>query len=263
MYLVMAILWLFAAAVEIYGIGAVWSQRITLVRSYFYATAVAALVVTTAELLRIIVHFADKSSIISTCVADELASNDGIDDITSESVVRPGHQALALERNKLTVFVLSQASSYCTSSWNNGTWWDIGLLIVTALVSFFFASLVASYLHQLVNPSTLRQQTAALAPSSAYSYPLAPYNGPPGGFVPPPVYAPPPGGPPGYVPQYEGEGYAKDEKDPFADATTPTSAAGPYGVSPGVGSHFERREHESESTDTVTLEPRRENEGRV
>lgn len=171
----------------------------------------------------------------------------------------------------------AQAQSLCSSAWSNSTWWDVALLVITALVAFFFgalsrprpqlphadpapaASLAASYLHQLVNPSTLRQQTATLAPSSAYSYPLAPYSGPAGSnqFVPPP-YAPPPGPPPppGYNPQWEGD--AK-EKDPFADASTPTTG----GFTPGVGSGFGRREHEDESTDTVTLEPRREHEGRV
>lgn len=122
-------------------------------------------------------------------------------------------------------------------------------------------SIIASFRHQLLNPSTLRQHTTSLAPSSAYSYPLAPYSGPP-----PNTFAPPPGAPPGYnpspyggPPQYEGEddyGQGK-EKDPFADGMTPTT-----GEASGGG--FSARQGEgNESTDTVTLEPRRENERRV
>ncbi|KAL8276624.1 hypothetical protein RQP46_010973 [Phenoliferia psychrophenolica] len=249
MDIVMAALWLFAGAVELYGFGACWTQRITLVRYYFYAAGCAAIAVTVAALMRLIVHFTSKSDIIASCATEQFASNDGFNDIT-----------------------MAQAQSVCSSAWNNGTWWDIALLIISGLVAFFFASLAASYLHQLLNPSTLRQQTANLAPSSQYAYPLAPYQGPPGGFVPPysgPQFAPPPGAPPGYggpPPQWEGEdgyGKEKEEHNPFADATTPTTAGGYGGHSTGAGGGFNRREQESESTDTVTLEPRRENEGRV
>lgn len=35
----------------------------------------------------------------------------------------------------------AQATSLCNSAWSNATAFDVGLLIVTALLSFFFASL--------------------------------------------------------------------------------------------------------------------------
>ncbi|KAM0752807.1 hypothetical protein T439DRAFT_323423 [Meredithblackwellia eburnea MCA 4105] len=251
-YLALAVLWFVAAAIEIYGFGAAWSQRITLVRSYFFTAVFGSLIVTGAELVRLVIHFTQKGAIIRACVGDQMDDNTAGDTITE-----------------------TQAQSLCSSSWSNATWWDIALLIITGLVSFFFASLAASYLHQLQNPSTLRQQTATLAPSSAYSYPLAPYSGP---AFEPPQYAPPPGFPPSYGVGGGGYGappgpppdggfaagapYGKEKEEEWqTQATTPGTAQG-FLHPRGEGESPLRRE-ENESTDTVTLEPRRETEGRV
>lgn len=56
------VLYFCVTAIEGYGLGAVITQRIKLVRTYYYASAIAALVVVSAELLRVIVHFVDKAS---------------------------------------------------------------------------------------------------------------------------------------------------------------------------------------------------------
>ena len=160
----------------------------------------------------------------------------------------------------------SELRSYCSSIWRSASYWDVGMLVVSLLLSIFFASLVASYLQQLLNPALLRQRTAHIAPSSQYNYPLQPY--PPNpygqpqqqqpydqGFVPPPYN--PAGGPPGYG----GNELPFDppkEKDPFADGAGMTSE------------QREQQQHEEEmrrrameSSESVDLTPRRENEGRV
>lgn len=221
-----------AGAIEVYGFGAVWTRRLKLVRIYFLSTALAALVVTAAEVLRVVFHFVDKGAIIQSCVNQQLALNSD-----------PNYQPITQ----------TQAESLCTSSWNNSTWIDILLLIITAIVAFIFASLAAAYYHQLLNPATLRTQTAA--PSSAYTVPLGPYPPYPQSADPygvPAYSAPPPSS--AMPPQYASQGWqgdlAEDKKDPFADSSAAES---------GYGS----RTHDGRSEDTVTLEPRRDDEHRV
>lgn len=145
------------------------------------------------------------------------------------------------------------------------------LLIFSFFLSLFFASLVASYLHQLLNPQLLRTHVA-VAGSSQYAYPLQPYPNvapyPPaggqqyyGGPAPPPGYAP------GGLPVYSNEGgyeMPRDDKtpgpDPFADRNAPQLSAEEREQ---MQHDEEMRRRAMESTETVTLEPRRENEGRV
>ncbi|ORY88838.1 hypothetical protein BCR35DRAFT_320752 [Leucosporidium creatinivorum] len=247
-YLALAVLYFTAAAIEIFGIGAAYKQSIRLVKYYFFGSASVAVIVTAAELTRVIVHFTDKSAIQAACIAGEKADQTGSSATSTDAEI----------------------TSYCASVWRNASYWDIGLLLFSIFLSFFFASLVASYLHQLLNPQLLRTHTAHVAPSSQYNYPLQPY--PPNpygqpygagqGFVPPPYN--PAGGPPTYSNE-SGYDMPKDEKE----------GANPFADSQGQGMSSEEREQlqhdeemrrralNSESTDTVTLEPRRENEGRV
>ncbi|KAI5479683.1 capsular associated protein [Pseudohyphozyma bogoriensis] len=237
-YLVLAILYFFCAAIEAYGLGAAYTRRLRLVMFYFWASVLAAIVVSAAEILRVVIHFSYKSQIISVCVADEMDANTANDTITE-----------------------TQANTLCTNSWGNSTWWDIVLMLLTFVLAFLFSSIAASFAHQLANPSVLRTQAAHLAPSAAYNYPLAPYPGPsPYGqpqsdFIPPPTYAP--GGPPGYD-AGAGAPYASDKKE----GDESLYAAPWQGQGQGQSGFGGRREAE-ESTETVTLEPRRENEGRV
>ena len=206
-----------------------------------------ALIVTAAELLRLVTHFTDKSEIIATCVTNTTA-----DDSTDSA---------------------SDIESACKAAWNNSTYWDVGLLLVSTALSFFFASLAASYLHQLLNPQSMRTHQANLAPSSQYAYPLPAYPPPPG---PPGAFAVGdyPGGPSaGFqaAPPYVGEGMdlskEKAEYERYGEAGAPQTpygeagVASPFGDSHQVGQHD--RGYDLGSTDTVALEPRREHEGRV
>lgn len=240
-------------AIEVYGIFAAWTAKIKLVTWYFVGSASAALIVTAAELLRLIVHFTDKSAIQAACLAGEQADQ-----------IRDG--GIQLSDDDLR--------DYCYSAWRSATYFDIALLIFSVLLGFLFASLAGSYLYQLKNPQSMRVHVATtLAPSSAYSYPLQSYPpNPYGGAGYPqqqPYAAPPyaPHGAQGSLPAYDNpsgyelpreKGDDSTAKDPFNDQGGMTSA------------EYEQRQHDeevrrraAESTDTVTLEPRREGEGRV
>lgn len=156
------------------------------------------------------------------------------------------------------------------------------MLLFSLFLSLFFASLVASYLHQLLNPQLLRTHTAQVgaggAASSQYAYPLQQYppnpygqgsaTAAPGyqaGFVPPPYN--PAGGPPGYA-NDSGYEVSKEKEGGEQHGVDPSSDH--QGQGGMTSQDYEQRQHDeemrrraNESTDTVTLEPRRENEGRV
>lgn len=239
--------------IECYGIFAAFSQKIKLVTWYFIGTASTAIIVTAAELLRLIVHFTDKTAILAACLASEQADQRGSTRPLSDDDLR----------------------DYCESVWRGRSYWDIGLLVFSILLSWLFASLAGSYLYQLKNPQSMRTHTATLAPSSAYNYPLQQYPPNPYGQPPQqqPFSAPPyaPYGAQGPLPAYDNDGGFADTKE---KREGDVSAHDPFSDRGGMSSQeYEQRQHDeeearrraTESTDTVTLEPRdrREVEGRV
>ncbi|GAA5949935.1 hypothetical protein JCM21900_005529 [Sporobolomyces salmonicolor] len=274
-YLVLAILYFLCAAIELAGFAAVWRSSIRLVRSYFWGSATVAVVVTAAEIMRVVVHFTDKGDMLKAC---ESSYSSDISNGTTTS---------------------TDVTSYCSDTWKNNSYVDIALLLFSFFLSFFFASLTASYLHQLQNPQLLRTHAPTLAGSSQYapalsgSYPLQPYPSsssavpayPGAGLYAPPSYAP------GQLPTYDnaygvalgaekdgsgaGEGGAEGAKgnSPFSDQVGHMQEGVPEQAMllvrrPGEGiEEFETRqaEHDAEqerrrmgaygeSTETVTLE---------
>ncbi|SCZ99358.1 BZ3500_MvSof-1268-A1-R1_Chr3-1g05968 [Microbotryum saponariae] len=253
MYLVLIILYALTAAVEAFGVAAVYRSSIGLVKAYFLASVVVAFVVTGAECTRLALHFTDKSAIISACVStetlvDSIAGTPSTSDIEDINI-------------------------YCRALWQRNLYWDFGLLIFSLLLSVLFASTVATYLQQLLNPALTRQHHVQVhnfntAGSSQYSYPG--YY-PPAGAYPPNPYGQPSAPPlyqPGFVPAYEPnafvanpEGEKGEGANPFGDRQRLTTE------------QREQMEHDREldaerrrtnpSTETVTLEPRRGNEARV
>ncbi|GAA6020368.1 hypothetical protein JCM11491_000327 [Sporobolomyces phaffii] len=198
-YLVLAVLYCVCAAIEAFGVAAAYRASIRLVRTYFYGAASVALIVTAAEVLRLVVHFTQKSAILKAC-ADSYAT-----DVTSGSAST------------------ADVTAYCQASWQNATYLDVALLVFSLIVSFFFASLAASYLHQLKNPSVLRTHTPShhFGPAASAQYSVPPY----GHGVPLEPY-PSAGVPPSYP-------YSAN---PYPAAAAPGAAApsydNPYGFKP-------------------------------
>lgn len=119
-YLVLAILYFFCSAIELFGVVAAWKSSIKLVRSYFYGAASVAIIVTAAEVMRLVVHYTQKSAILKAC-----------------------QDSYVTEVSKGTA-TTAEVISYCQDSWRNATYLDIALLIFSLFISFFFASLAAS-----------------------------------------------------------------------------------------------------------------------
>ncbi|GAA5835576.1 hypothetical protein JCM5353_000898 [Sporobolomyces roseus] len=261
-YLVLAILYFFCSAIELFGVVAAWKSSIKLVRSYFYGAASVAIIVTAAEVMRLVVHYTQKSAILKAC-QDSYASEVTAGTATSAEVI-----------------------SYCQDSWRNATYLDIALLIFSLFISFFFASLAASYLHQLKNPQLLRTHAPNVAPSAAYApygVPLQPY---PSTGAPPYPYSANPYAPPTYpahgdsVPSYDNPyGFKPPTDDKDSSTSAGASQRNPFEEEVQhqqqtilirregeTVEEFEERQHEhdqaqerrrdgfGESTETVTLE---------
>ncbi|KAG0658093.1 hypothetical protein C6P46_006052 [Rhodotorula mucilaginosa] len=158
-YLVLAILYFVCTAIEIFGIAAAYRASVPLVRAYFWAAATSAVVVSACEVVRTTLHFTKKGEIVAACI-----------DSYSTDVARGTYSN-------------SDVSSFCNDSWRNSSYVDIAILVFTFFISFFFASVAASFLHQLQHPETLRTQVAQAA-SSQYAYPLRPFDS----NLPPPMY---------------------------------------------------------------------------
>ncbi|KAM0788292.1 hypothetical protein ACM66B_001437 [Microbotryomycetes sp. NB124-2] len=265
-YLVMAILYFAVAASEVFGIGAAYKQSIRLVRYYFYAQCVSAVVVTAAEILRVVVHFTDKSAIQAACAAGEKQDQAGSTNPSSDADI----------------------ADYCSWVWRRASYWDIGLLLLSMLFAFLFASLAASYLHQLMNPHLLRTQQPFFgqptqAPSGQYQYPLNDVAV----YPPNPYRQDPPVGGWGYaappyardnLPEYSNDhDYSVAPEKVNSNSNAVPQARDPFSDQGGMTSQeYEQTQHDeemrrqrmalnNESTDTVTLEPRndRERQGRV
>ncbi|GAA5904401.1 hypothetical protein JCM6882_008901 [Rhodosporidiobolus microsporus] len=248
-FLVLSILYFACAALEAFGFFAAWRQSIQLARTYFWISASVAMIVTAAELMRTVIHFTEKTGIINACIASYKS------DISSGRLTQ------------------STVDDFCHDRWRSTSYFDIGLLIFSFFVAFFFASLAASWLHQLKNPQLLRTHATQLNPAAAsnqYAYPLEPYgsNQPgyphsasPYGFAPPPSYGP--GGP--QLPDYDNTYGAS-----VSDDKTPAPGSGSYAPPPGpppaasnpfadqvehvelvrregeTGEEFEQRQHDHE-----------------
>lgn len=89
LFLIFGILYLCAGILSLYGVTATWTQRIRLVRAQMITAGVAAAVVSGVELARFIVHFVEKTVIISSCTTNQINENNGSSSDLTLSFVRP------------------------------------------------------------------------------------------------------------------------------------------------------------------------------
>jgi len=188
---ILCIFFFVIAGLEMFGVVAVVSQKILLARLYFFVSGVAALMIFSAELIRLIAHFVVKSDLIGDCRS-----------------ALTGAKAETLN-GAITSIDAAEASRLCESDWQRGIWWDLGWLVLTSCLALLFTGLVGAYYHQLLDPSFSRtsvhngemvdQRFNGRAPEGPNTYPMEPYQNmayqvpqhqdtP---FVPPPYNMPP------------------------------------------------------------------------
>jgi len=210
------------AAIEGIGFYAALSRRLAFAKVFVGLSAAVILMVAGAELLRTIVHFAFKSTLINECVS-----------VATGKTHAPGFSIWGSFR------VTSQnAPQFCDDLFNHDSFVVIVWFILATLVALFLASLAYSHYRQLLDPSSSRAQIRSdqvrldnlgyeghYGDQEAYNNPSRGYGG---GQIPYPTFAPPPGPPPGFggdsgsgnVPAYEGSKlpqYGYDSKDDLGD----------------------------------------------
>ncbi|KAK2463344.1 hypothetical protein APHAL10511_004655 [Amanita phalloides] len=231
--------------IQLLGFISATLNRTPLVRTYAYASIIAALAVAGAGILDIIVHFTLKNDIINVC--SQLTKGN---ELIYYGFFGPVYH---------TVINASEAQQYCTNLWNHDSWTDIIAFLLTTFLATLFCSIAFGYLHQLNDPTS--PVNSARAPSSqarmsgfplyynppynGYNNGPHPYGGQPYGEYRGPQgrdgngatgpYAPPPGPPPNQQerddpfvppddskpPSYGGHGWGMDDKDEKDDPFEP------------------------------------------
>ncbi|KAH8112803.1 hypothetical protein DFH11DRAFT_1604030 [Phellopilus nigrolimitatus] len=240
--IVLGTMYMVAFAVEFFGMTAAIVQKLPMIRIYAFLSLGTAVLITATELIRVIIHFAFKDTLISECIA--LAQGETI-------TTRLGIWG----QTTSTTLDLEDATDFCNSSWSHDSFSEIAWFIVAGLLSLLFASIAFAYYRQMLDPTSVVNATRAPVGQAPKHY-NPPYVGGGFGFGGAPYgqgmgaggYAPPPGPPPAqsqaYVPQYdpaklpeyESGGYleARDDKkgddlkggaDPFADFETRRSSS--------------------------------------
>ncbi|KAA1097303.1 hypothetical protein PGT21_002341 [Puccinia graminis f. sp. tritici] len=165
---ILSIFFFVVAALEVFGIVAVMSQKILLARLYFFVSGFAAFLIFSAELIRLIAHFVVKSDLIDDCRS-----------------ALTGAKAETLN-GAIASIDATEASRLCEGDWQRGIWWDLGWLVLTSCLALLFTGIVGAYYHQLLDPSFSRtavnneemvdQRFNGRAQDGTNAYPMEPYQ---------------------------------------------------------------------------------------
>ncbi|KAF9001189.1 hypothetical protein BDQ17DRAFT_1327403 [Cyathus striatus] len=225
--IVLGALFMVVAVIEAFGILAGVMRKPKPVGVFAILSGLAVLIVFTAELMTVVVHFVLKKDILSVCTN----INNG-QTVTYFGFFGP------IVSNKITP---QEAARWCNNSYDHDSWSLIVSMLIASVLAVMAALVAFRYYRQLLDPSSPAYAQGAAAPQATvvtlqYG---APYDGSQNyGFRPPQpypgqAYAPPVGPPPPRVlqnpfdpqseprpPMYmsgDGNAYGSDNKDPFAD----------------------------------------------
>ncbi|OCB87290.1 hypothetical protein A7U60_g5619 [Sanghuangporus baumii] len=230
--IVLGALYMTVLAVELFGLAAATMQKLPMIKIYAFLALGAAVIVSALGLIRVIIHFVFKNTLINECAAlvegDTITFRFGIWGTTTET----------LDDDE-------SAQDLCKDAWNHDSFAEIAWFIVVTILSFLFASIAFSYYRQMLDPNSLKTVSRGVPAPQHYNPPYAAgqysYGNNPYGRFGAGGYAPPPGPPPAaqsqaYVPEYDAAklpeydrggytGAAGDQKgddlkggaDPFSD----------------------------------------------
>jgi len=218
--IVLGSLYIGTCVLELFGVIAAFLRSLPLVRTYSFLSVGIALIVSAAEILLIVIHFAFKSTLINECTA--LATNQTI---TTRLGLwfPPVHTTLDAD----------EASQLCNNAWSHDSFSGIAWFIVSAILSLLFAAVAFGYYRELLDPMATRAPRQP-GVNTNDNYPLQNYGQ--SGIPEVPYsrgYQPPQGPPPDLdedapyggakVPSYtETDAYSHSKDDPFADFDTST-----------------------------------------
>jgi len=165
--------------IELFGIFSASKQRVGYVRLYCYLSLLAALLVMTAEMMRVVSHFKYKQTVIKNC----------IDVVTSTSGTCSGPFC------QDTPLSSQDGTDWCNDQWSNNSFGDIAWFLVASLFALFFNSVAWAYLHQLRTVGSLLAVGLGVGGAERRSR-HSPDDISMDTYDPHPRYAPPPGAPP-------------------------------------------------------------------
>jgi hypothetical protein len=222
-------LYMGVAIIEAFGIAAGALRKPKPAMIFSILSGVATLMVITAGLMNVVVHFVLKKDILSVCTN----INNGRT-VTYFGFFGP------VVRDQLTP---QEAARWCNDSYDHDSWSLIVSMLIASVLAVMATLVAIAYYRQLLDPSSPVYTTGAAAPKALTLQFGAPYDGSqnygfrppapyPGQAAPPMGYVPPPGPPPPRAlqnpfepsdanpPMYmmgDAKGYEADRKDPFAD----------------------------------------------
>ena len=150
----LGVLYTVACLIETLGFFAMLKQKTKLVGFYSWASVMAVVVVLVAEIIRIILHFTMKKSLIDQCTTEN----------TGDFVVGRNGFWDPVTADKLSA---EQARRWCDDAWNRGTFSDFAWFIVSALLGAMFVSINFAYWRQLLDPTSVVSRQPR-APSEQY-----------------------------------------------------------------------------------------------
>jgi len=134
-------IYMVVALIEASGIYGAIRQSVPTIRLYSILSLVISGIILAAEILRLVVHFGFKSSMISAC---ETAVESDNGDFNNYFGFFGNSDVHNLDPGR--------AQDFCNDAWSHATFSDIAWLIFSTICSLVFASLAFSYYRQLLDP---------------------------------------------------------------------------------------------------------------
>ncbi|KAF5325475.1 hypothetical protein D9619_010065 [Psilocybe cf. subviscida] len=200
--IIIGALYMVVLGIELFGLYASTTQKAPMVRIFAWLSLLVVLVIAAVGLIRSVIHFTLKSSILDTCTS----ANTG-DTVFFTSFWGP-----------ISGGTLSQqdARDWCNRAYDRDSWSEILGLLTTTGIAAFFASVNFAFFRQVLDPTSpanMLREPGAQRNGAFPTHYNPPYGGGGGYGAPPnpnyfPSYAPPAGPPPGrqntdaFVPPY-------------------------------------------------------------
>jgi hypothetical protein len=194
--IIIGALYMVVLAIELFGLYASATQKAPMVRVYAWLSLLVVLVIAAVGLIRSIIHFTFKSSILDTCTS----ANTG-DTVFFTSFWGP------INGGTLST---ADAAAWCKRAYDHDSWSEIIGFLITTVIAAFFASVNFAFFRQVLDPTSpanMLREPGAQRNGAFPTHYNPPYGGPPNpNYF--PSYAPPAGPPPGrqntdaFVPPY-------------------------------------------------------------
>jgi hypothetical protein len=203
--IIIGALYMGVLAIELFGLYASATQKAPMVRIFAWLSLLVILIIAAVGLIRIVIHFTFKSSIINTCTN----ANTG-DIVFFTSFWGP------ISGGTLSP---SEAGAWCNRAYNRDSWSEIVGFLVTTVIAGFFASVNFAFFRQVLDPTSpanMLREPGTLRNGAFPTHYNPPYGGGGYGGAPNPNYYPSYAAPAGPPPARQN-----------TDAFVPPYAAGP------------------------------------